>query len=483
MIIEDEDQILKKEILKTIKAAWFVLSTSMVIVLVVIYFTSSHNQLFSTQEQLWEQVQSLQVEIGTLEDDIEVILDTYESASLPHKTEVFDRLEGVKTTIQGIGKNEYTEKLSDAHLKYYQGLIKTITKEHATFSGIADLVLKQNEGVFENRNVIKSQLRSTKRNYLNAVQELETWSVKQISDSSSFVYKVNMLNYAWYLLLAVLGYFKVIRSLQKNVSGIDVLREKWSSKIRSNNKDLEVAVKENKESQLILKTKKAQVIKLQESLEESIRQMNKMKKDKKAAFFNIASDIDSYLKVLNLQKEILENQTEISGNLNWTSLTNGIVQMQAIVEEYFNKAKSGESVYTLQDVYLTQLVSEIIISIPNKGKIVFEQVADMPNVRTDVDALKRVLEPLFEFISNCNEGTKISVSIVEVGMYCEIKFIGLTQLFKEKWERLAENDSLELDLSAFRIKMANNMIEERGGKVWLQFDVGEKGIFNISWVL
>jgi hypothetical protein len=483
MIIEDEDQILKRDILKTIKVAWFILGTSLILFFVLIYFTMSHKSLFSTQEQLWEQVQLLQTEIVVLEDEVEVILDTYEDLSLLRKTDVSERLETVQKIIQSINSKAVADELSETELLFYKNAIKSITKEHLTFSGIIDLVLKQNEGVYENRLVIKSQLYSTKRNYLLAVHELEVWSVKQMSDSSSVVFKLNIFTFAWYFMLVVLGYFKVISSLQKNVIGIDTVREKWTKKIKDNDKDLAVAVKQDKASQLILKTKNVQVLKLQESLDESIRQMAKMKKDKKTAFFNIASDIDSYLNVLNLQKEILENQTDISENLNWISLTNGIVQMRTIVDEYFNKAKRGDGLYNQQEVYLTQLVSEIIISIPNKGKIVFEQIADMPNIRTDVDALKRVLEPFFEFISSCNEGSKVSVSIIELGMYCEIKFIGLTQLFREKWEQLDDKDSAELGLNTFRIHMAKNTVEERGGKIWLQFDVGEKGIFHISWVL
>jgi hypothetical protein len=262
----------------------------------------------------------------------------------------------------------------------------------------------------------------------------------------------------------------------------EYLLRKHEFEIKETQEQIISALDLQKEVDLKFKTKSAQVTKLQESLEESIHKISSLENEKSQIYLNAATDLEGYLKVMNLQKEIIENQTTISQNSSWRPLTSAVSQLNALVGDYFKKAKGGVNIQSHMEVYLSQLISEIILSNSTNGNSVFEQDSDMPTVRTDVDQLKNVLNPYFLLLSSINE-ENVKVTAFESGSVCEIKFSGLSDNAIKRLTDIEKRAIVDLDFEEFKIHMAKNCINERGGAVWAQEDAIKKGVLFLRWVL
>ena len=477
----DKERISKNAV--ALKFTWFILIVSLSVLGVSVFNHHKNYKLTQTQSQFMELIEVQQSKVIQLTAEINFSIDSDEPASPVFKIDISERLEDLKkwnsklvnpVFIAGVNAEEKLI-LSNTGLK--------LNKIHDSFNGITKLVLNRNKGVFDNQQIIKSQLSRSSMAYLEALQVLEHWSLNQLAISNDFLYQFEWGLTILYLLLALIGYFQVIKPLGKNFKNTEEVIRGWKERIGQNEIELLETVQKEKANSLILKTKIAQVQKLQESLELALNQASKAKQDKNLVYHNAATDLSGYINVMNLQKEIIENQTNMTNNENWSNLTGSISQLNSLVGDYFNRAKMGLSYQNQSEVYLSQLVSEILLSIPNKEKIEFEQVTDMPTIKTNVELLTRVLLPYFEMISSCHYNGKIKISATENGIACEVKFMGLSPKFKEKWEEMENKQVSDLDFDEFKVHMSSNTINERGGRQWLQFDQGDTGVFTINWIL
>jgi hypothetical protein len=313
--------------------------------------------------------------------------------------------------------------------------------------------------------------------------DLRIIGIVYVNESFQLVLMYNMFIGGIILVLVIMGYYLILNPLKKSFEKSKDLEETRRIEMVTSVKKVNTAVQMQKEAELKLKTKNSQVIKLQESLSESIKQINSLGKDKSLIYLNAASDLEGYLKVVNLQKEIIENQTNVSRNDSWRPLTSAISQLNSLVGDYFSKSRSEMNEQTHSEVYLSQLISEIILSISISGSSVFEQMADMPSFKTNVDLFKNVLQPYFDLISSVENVGSVKVSALESGNFCEIKFVGLSKKFVKEVVKIENLKMIEMSFIEFKIHMAKSTIIERGGKVWIQDDVVKKGVLSLRWAL
>jgi hypothetical protein len=468
---------------RVINFAWFILVASVLLIVVSFYFVRKNHEISSSQSLLLEQLSVIKGEIRSIAKNISLIIDSEEISSLTNKSESKDRIKQLQINIENLDQDKFIRGIDPERVAHLRTVIDRLEKMQASLDGISNLVLNQSKGVNENKRVIRSQLLNTSTEYVILLSELDRWSLHQMKVSSDFLFKVQWMSTGVFSMLALLGFLFIIRPLRQNFQESEMMVSKWEGDLVHKEESVKAAIQNEKESTMLLKAKVAQVRKLQESLEIAINTANKVKQDKNLVYYNAATDISGYLKVLNLQREILENQTNIGQNLSWTTLTSSISQLNSMVGDYFQRSKNGFNSQNHKETYLSQLVSEILLSIPDNENLVFEQVTDMPTIKTNIELFKRMLQPYFELISRVEMEGKVSISAIENGTACEIKFMGLTNKFKSEMNLIESKDLSNLDFEEFKIHMSSNAISERGGRQWMQFDLGETGVFNIHWVL
>jgi len=465
---------------RIIRISWIILLASSVILLISLFFIRKNYENIGTHFDFINAIENQESKVMQLSENCLLVIE--DSLNINQSVEILKSgIQEVKEMNGALIESEYLSEINKSNVR---DRIQEVHRVHNSYLGITELILNNDKGVLENREVIQSQLESKTKSYISELRGLRNWSLEMNSSNSLSMYKWLGISNFVYLFLLVSAYFLIIKPLRRSLHQIQLLVSKWKTRVRKSESAMNVAIGQEKESKLLLKTKIAQVMKLQESLKVAIHTANQVKQDKNLVYFNAATDLGDYLKVLNRQKEILENQTNIAQQIGWSTMTNTIAQLNAMVGDYFNQSKHGHTNKNQKEVYLSQLISEILISSSNNNdQVVFEQVADMPTVKTDVELLKRVLAPYFELISDVETSGSVKISIIEDGAICEIKFMGLTNKFKERLVKIENKELSDLNFEEYKIHMSKNTIEERGGKQWIQSMKAHNGVFIISWVL
>lgn len=365
----------------------------------------------------------------------------------------------------------------------YLRLLEDLDRSQKDLNTLTNIVTQKKSETNDNQSLISSRLIKSTQIYRDSTRELQSLCV--LSSSHFQFITVIVLGVSGVLLLLLrIGFHFLIFSTKSTINTVN--KNPFEVKTDSKNKkELIDLGGSEKEAQLnaILKVKSAQVLKLQESLELAIAFSNKTQQDKNLIYFNISSDLSEYIKVMTLQQKIIENQTNLRNNENWVTLKNAISQLNSLAGNYFNQAKNG--LYTDQnsEIYLTQLISEIIVSLGEDNKISFEQVSDMPTIKTNMELLKRTLKPYFGLMVIPPAKGLIRVSAKEDGAFCEFKFFGLSSIFERQFNQIDKLELSDLSFEEFKVHMANKTIRERGGKYWTQSNTKEKGLFTIYWPL
>ena len=360
---------------------------------------------------------------------------------------------------------------------------KGLSVSQAELFSLVEVVSKKRLEAYQNKRLIHSRSQKLSEDYRKYVNDIQTASIQNSSRFHDIAFYILIGSIGFVILISILVHFLLFKPV---ASANKELTKKISSE-KSEAQIFEAKVKaaktETSKAKSLLKVKTAQVLKLQESLELAIAYSNKIQQDKSLIYFNIANDLSEYIKVMVLQQKIIENQTSMEGNENWVTLANTVSQLNSMSGNYFNLAKNGQNSDRNGEVYLTQLLSEIVVSMKLENGVSFEQVADLPTIHTDVDLLKRVLKPYFKLMTLKAKNTVIKYSGKIDNSFCEIKFLGLQSAFKKQLTKLEQKDLSDFSFEEFKVHMANKTIVERGGKYWMQEDVKDRGVFTIYWSL
>jgi hypothetical protein len=366
--------------------------------------------------------------------------------------------------------------------KNLPNLYTSVSKGFQDIDKILQVISSQKVMAKENQDVLQSQLNKEISGFKNALMELRNSHLYDTQNFSKTTKQVLIYSGVLFVLLVLFYNVVVVRSLETKKEAISDELISMQSELKGEHRKSEEIVKKAKETETLLKVKTAQVKKLQESLELAIAYSTKTQQDKNLIYFNIASDLSNYCKVLNLQKKILENQTSLGVNENWMVLTNTISQIHSLAGDYFKQAKNHVLHKDNQEIYLAPFLSELILSLGHDNSVSFEQVADLPSIKTNTELLKRVLQPYMDLISHKTPKGVVSYSARVDGIYCEFKFFGLDMEFESALSSTFKKDLSDYTFDEFKIHMAEKVLMERGGKAWVQLDSG-KAVFTIYWPL
>jgi hypothetical protein len=358
----------------------------------------------------------------------------------------------------------------------------TLSKSFQDIGKILQVISSQKVMAKENQDVLQSQLNKEITGFMNALTDVKNSHFIFTQNFSKTTKKILVYSGVLFLLLVLTYNLVIVRPLENKKDAFSEELSSMQSELAEEQRKTEDIAKKAKETETLLKVKTAQVKKLQESLELAIAYSTKTQQDKNLIYFNIASDLSNYCKVLNLQKKILENQTSLGVNENWMVLTNTISQIHSLAGDYFKQAKNHVLHKDNQEIYLAPFLSEIILSLGHDHSVSFEQVADLPSIKTNTELLKRVLQPYMDLISHKTPKGVVSYSARVDGIYCEFKFFGLDMEFESALASTFKKDLSDYSFDEFKIHMAEKVLMERGGKAWVQLDSG-KAVFTVYWPL
>lgn len=465
-------------------ATWFILIYAMILITLLLFFTIKSGKVNEHETVALASIDVYQKSIYEVVNGIYEIIDRDQEASnsLSHTVKI--DIKEFKKNLAFLSANfSSVSEDNGVDVDSLSYVLFEIQKYHSNVEGIGILAMDNNGGLIENQGIFKSQLRNSIRGLTAALTKLSTISSERMEQANLIIYWITCFQILSFVLLAVYGYFRVMTPFKTIFREVRRLSQGFKEESDECRSRMDLAINNYEDREVKYKVKQAEVLKLQSSLEESIQQISRLSNERSFIYLNTATDLEGYLKVIKLQKEILENQTNIGQNDSWKTLNGAISQLNSLVGDNFKWSKQSIHSRSDSEVYLSQLISEIILSSSSKDEIKFEQVADMPSVKTNVSLLKGALRPYFEMISKYENSERINVSAFESGSVCEFKFVGLTNNLIEKLEEISNKDSLNLGFKEFKIFMAKKSILSRGGKVWGQQDVANKGVFCIRWVL
>ena len=480
---QEDINIQKKKNESTLRFGRLLLILVSFAIIISSFFTFRFNQVIQANKKilitLSENTEELHYIINTIQDVI------YKDEATPElkKQEILKGFSLIEESHQKLNEPAIIKHIKDSDLEFYLKSLQTISKNYSELIGISKLILSQKKGVFDNKEIITTQLTTNKRKYISSLESLNKWtSDTLINQATNLVYIILIISIL-FITLILLAYFLLINPIKKSLIYNHSMSKKWFSEIESNKLLVKQSDAARLESDLFLKTKQAQVIKLQQSLEEAIHRAEMTNNSKKQIYYEIASELEQQNSFLTTHFKIIENQSDVSSHENWTQLSHNLERLSNLVSKYYETAQEAGALTPKQEVYLTPLISEIIISKTTNGNVAFKQLEDLPTILTDEIALKRNLLPFFEFISSCTDIKTVQISAIQKKNICEFKFVGLPQSFKKLWDSKVKQDDKTPTRSTFKLQYAISSISNRGGKTWTQFDIGKNGMLIISWVL
>ena len=466
------------------KATWFILVSAMTVIGVLAYYVVQFEGIYQKEIHTLQSIDSFQKNINIAINGVYETIDNGKESRLGLDPVYDIDLSIIKESyveLEGFYAEELNaEKMDSDSIQFF---FSVLNKYHSNVEGISILANDKNGGLIDNQTIFKSQLRKSLHEITLILSRLRDVSSNRLLFISDKIYWVSLIQVLFFMLLAVYGYVRVIIPFKIVFRETRRLTNKYKGERDESIIKMELAISKENEIEGNWKIKQAEVLKLQKSLEESIQQISRLSKERSFIYLNTATELEGYLKVVNKQKEIIENQTDIKENENWSTLKGSIAQLNSLVGDNFNKAKQSINSDLDSEVYLSQLISEIVLSTSSSDETNFEQVADMPSIKTNVNSLKAALKPYFNMISKYDGTNRINVSAFESGSVCEFKFVGLSTNCIEKIEEINKKEAVDLEFNEFKVYMAKRAINRRGGKVWGQQDVANKGVFCIRWVL
>jgi len=480
---QEEIKVQKEKIQNTLRVGTILLVIISIILLAITFFAFRFSQFTAVNNEVVTRLMKNTNKVRSVIIVVEGIIQNEEPIPLSKKANILEVFSYLEKSHNELNTNSITDIFTDEDQILYQYSLQEITKSFNELSGISNLIISQKKGVFENKDIIINQLKTNEFNCLNSLSTLQIWVIDNTQKKTIALIKLIIIVAILILGLIILIYFWVFKPIRTDLRIIKGLALEWNKQIEISQESSNQSKLKKEQSELVLKTKKAQVIKLQQSLEEAIYRTEETNNRKKQIYYDIASELEQHTSFLETQFQIIENQTDVANHENWVQLSSNLDNLNSLVSKFYDSAQTGGIITPKQEVYLTPLISEVIISNTINGNVSFKQLEDLPSVFTDEIELKRVLLPFFEFISICGDIKTVQISAVEKKGFCEFKFIGLPKSFKDLWESKVIEAGNQTNLSSFKLRYAINSIANRGGKTWVQFDIGSKGILIISWVL
>jgi signal transduction histidine kinase len=233
----------------------------------------------------------------------------------------------------------------------------------------------------------------------------------------------------------------------------------------------------------------------QHSLRHSLSEVERINKQLERFVFIVSHDLKSPLASISMLADLLQldervaDESELSENVKIiATAANRLSDMIISILEY---SRTSHSQQTVEEVNAYQLVSEIIeVSfLPKNFTVTIQQ--DMPVLHTRKIKLQQVLQNLISNAVKYNDKKEalIEIGVVDKGNWYEffVKDNG-PGISKKDHARIfnvfetTENKTHKDSSTGVGLNLLKVLVEEQGGKIWVDSAPGEGSTFYFEWV-
>jgi len=234
-----------------------------------------------------------------------------------------------------------------------------------------------------------------------------------------------------------------------------------------------------------------EIMDFQHKLEESLTKLERKNNELDQFAYIVSHDLKAPLRAISNLVTWIEEDNEESLNeetkLNYKLLKDRVVRMEQLINGVLQYTKAGRGSGVKEQVHLPSFIAEVcdMLSVRN----IVDISEEMPVILTEKLYLEQVLSNL---ISNSVKHNTNSQTLIKIYGEDEIGFIkiciedngpGVPKEFHEKifqiFHTLKPKDTL--DTTGVGLSIVKKIVEDKGGKVWLDADFIDGARFCFIW--
>ena len=349
------------------------------------------------------------------------------------------------------------------------------------YRGIANLVMTRNKESFANSKLFSSQLNNSAVSYIEVVNRLQRWVLKKDDSQNDFIITLLLISLGVILLLFIWSYKAVVDPIMNEKTSLDDTISFLKHQLKNTSAETKKAIESESEIIIQLKSKTAQIRKMQSSLELALIQTSNAKENIQLVNYKFASALTKTLNPIVLQKEILDNQVQFLKDENWNILSNSISKLYALSGYYYSESMEANIVQKRKAVYLNQLLVEVLVSINQSSNSMMMKIGDLPKVKTNESLLKLILQPYLEIMLIPVPSAPIDVAVIEQNKSSVFVFKGVSKSFAKSYSNIASSKKGNYSVDEFKIYMSNKLLAQHGSSHELITE-GNIAIFKLTWL-
>lgn len=233
--------------------------------------------------------------------------------------------------------------------------------------------------------------------------------------------------------------------------------------------------------------------KAEEDLKKNLSNLKKINNELDQFAYVVSHDLKAPLRAISSLAEWIEEDTEgilsIESMNNLRTLRGRVQRMENLISGILTYTKAGKYKTEPQNVELKTFIREIIDSINPPPEFNIEITGEWPTIITESTKLQQVFSNL---LSNAvkymdkEQGTiKMGCMTFENCIQCfvEDNGMGIEEEYHEKifqlFQTLKSRD--EVESTGIGLSIVKRIIEEQGGKIWLNSNPGKGSRFTFVW--
>ncbi|TAG32191.1 MAG: hybrid sensor histidine kinase/response regulator [Sphingobacteriia bacterium] len=232
----------------------------------------------------------------------------------------------------------------------------------------------------------------------------------------------------------------------------------------------------------------------QKAVRNSLAEIERVNKQLERFVFIVSHDLKSPLATIGMladlirKDELVQKEKELTENA--TIIYEVTHKLSGMIESILDYSRKSQSEQTIESVDIQQLVTEIIrlFSLPDKYTIKVEGV--LPTIQTKKIKLQQVIQNLISNSIKYNEKSlpEITLGAEDKGDYL-VFFVkdngqGIAKKDQEKIFKLfevTENTSKHDSSTGVGLNLLKVLVEEQGGKIWVDSEPGIGSTFYFEW--
>lgn len=233
----------------------------------------------------------------------------------------------------------------------------------------------------------------------------------------------------------------------------------------------------------------------QHNLQLSLSETERINKQLERFVFIVSHDLKSPLASIIMLADLLQNDNRVSGeselseNIEIIAMAAG--RLSAMIISILDYSRISLAQQTVEEVDVYKLVSEIVelSFLPKHFTVIIQK--NLPVIQTRKIKLQQVLQNI---ISNAvkynnNKEPVIEIGVVDKGalyeFYVKDNGPGISKKDHDRIFRIfevTENETNKDSSTGIGLNLLKVLVEEQGGRIWVQSESGEGSIFYFEWV-